>query len=150
MSSPAKQAVALVSPMPSEQLSESSTSTGRRSNSSDTSVVFKPSESDSSRPTPPPYKSEGEVNNHERCADDGDEGSPMRITPMRPLLRGYAATLTLPGRTSDMGQLDASLSDGELSGQSGVGGVDGFGGYMSEGGDPRGNGTQIRQQLVNG
>lgn len=148
--------------MPSEQLSESShsTSTGRRSNSSDnSSVVYKPStDNESNRATPVsvskfnPSVPENAQNNPERTDSphDGEDGSPMRITPMRPLLRGYAATLTLPSRTSDVSHCDASLSDGEVSNLA-PGALESHGGYMSEGGDSRANNTQlIRQQLVNG
>ncbi|KAK3907518.1 Protein sickie, partial [Frankliniella fusca] len=79
--------VALVSPMPQNDLNESKTdssnSTGR-SNSSDGSIVFRPNESDTSsaiiKETNGQHSAEGSFD---------DEDSTMNVKPMQPLLQGY-------------------------------------------------------------
>lgn len=150
-----KPAVALVSPMKHE-LSESShsASTGQHSNSSESSVIYKPSSESSSehniipnRKEPINYISEiPEPNpenkvliNSEICDNlnileeqkvqinqNEDESTTLSIEPMRPLLRGYCSTLTLPSRSRVRVQPDGAsdyceiamangyLSDGEM------------------------------------
>lgn len=127
--------VALVSPIKSgdNQLSESShsASTGQHSNSSESSVIYKPSSDSSSEhnnvipnrkeqptyftdvsetptttsssPRESPKKHQDEtakiLNSHTRESSQGDDDSgSINVEPMRPLLRGYCSTLTLPSR----------------------------------------------------
>ncbi|KAB0802708.1 hypothetical protein PPYR_04894 [Photinus pyralis] len=127
-----KATVALVSPMKNNidhQLSESShsASTGHHSNSSDSSVIYKPSSESGSEHTniipnrkePLEYLSDvteqnrhldqipekplSHINivvNHVREGSQGDDDLvSMNVEPMRPLFRGYCSTLTLPGRS---------------------------------------------------
>lgn len=206
-----KPTVALISPIKNEkdpQLSESShsASTGHHSNSSESSVIYKPSsESGSDHPniipnrkepvnyitavtdqSPPPpapqtpkdssneadnlHNNDKEANNisynnivnrekidiskdrekdilnhiKEVYLEDKDEN--LSIEPMRPLLRGYCSTLTLPARQrqyqrvqpdggSDYCEIalaNGYLSDGEILRNTVV--MDIGDGYMSEGG----------------
>ncbi|XP_063906521.1 protein sickie isoform X3 [Zophobas morio] len=179
-----KPAVALVSPMKSEkenQLSESShsASTGQHSNSSESSVIYKPSSESGSehhnvipnRKEPITYISEAaeetelpeskekilnNANQEEKSLNDegfvregsqGDEETPpLSIEPMRPLLRGYCSTLTLPSRQRQYQRVPADpandyceislangyLSDGEMLRNGPTRDISD--GYMSEGG----------------
>lgn len=215
-----KPAIALVSPIKNEketnQLSESShsASTGHHSNSSESSVIYKPSSESGSEhhnvipnrkepltyitdvteqsPPPPapqtpkehakhldkPHNASAEIEtknisyhdistrekldlpkeaesmhhkkilNHinENPADEKDDNTTLCIEPMRPLLRGYCSTLTLPSRQrhyqrvqpdggSDYCEITLAngyLSDGEILRH--TGGMDIGDGYMSEGG----------------
>ncbi|XP_044262879.1 protein sickie isoform X1 [Tribolium madens] len=157
------------------QLSESShsASTGHHSNSSESSVIYKPSSESSSehhniipnRKDPITYISEATEDqpnkekllntenqepknflNFVREGSQGDEETPLSIEPMRPLLRGYCSTLTLPPRqrhyqrvqqdpSSDYCEISLAngyLSDGEMLRNAPS--RDNSDGYMSEGG----------------
>ncbi|CAH0559607.1 unnamed protein product, partial [Brassicogethes aeneus] len=186
-----KPVVALVSPMKSEnnQLSESShsASTGHHSNSSESSVIYKPSSESGSehhniipnRKEPPQYISDveqtttsvesvkekpdtPEKQEHEKISPAEEENKiitgsrkvlnnireeeSLSIEPMRPLLRGYCGTLTLPNRQrhyprvqpdggSDYCEIslcNGYLSEGEILRH--TGGMDLGDGYMSESG----------------
>jgi hypothetical protein len=188
-----KPAVALVSPMKNEkenQLSESShsASTGQHSNSSESSVIYKPSSESGSehhnvipnRKEPITYISEAteappfqefkekektlnEENHQQNHYSDNNfnnnrhnfvrEGSqvdedtpPLSIEPMRPLLRGYCSTLTLPPRQRhyqriqpdggadycEISLANGYLSDGEMLRNAPSRDISD--GYMSEGG----------------
>lgn len=168
-----KPAVALVSPMKNE-LSESShsASTGQHSNSSESSVIYKPSSESSSDHNVIPNRKESinyiseisESNtknklliNQEICDNlnileeksisinqNEEETTALSIEPMRPLLRGYCSTLTLPSRSRMRVQPDGAseyceiaiangyLSDGEML--QNMPSRDMGDGYMSEGG----------------
>lgn len=124
-----KPAVALVSPMKHE-LSESShsASTGQHSNSSESSVIYKPSSESSCEHNvipnrkepisyiseiPEPNQDDKTVINSEICDNlnileekklfpslqNEEETTTLSIEPMRPLLRGYCSTLNLPSRS---------------------------------------------------
>lgn len=153
------------------QLSESShsASTGHHSNSSESSVIYKPSSESSSehhniipnRKDPITYISEAteeqiqeKVLNIENQQENKnyfnekiqEEETPLSIEPMRPLLRGYCSTLTLPPRqrhyqrvqpdgSADYCEISLAngyLSDGEMLRN--VPSRDNSDGYMSEGG----------------
>lgn len=140
-----KPAVALVSPMKNEkdnQLSESShsASTGQHSNSSESSVIYKPSSESGSdhhnvipnRKDPPSYISE-EVRAKEKpeavetipeekilnvrspyrdATQNNDEDAlSMNIQPMQPLLRGYCSSTTLPSRSRHCPRIHAESSN---------------------------------------
>lgn len=152
--------VALVSPIKSSdnQLSESShsASTGQHSNSSDGSVIYKPSSDSSSehnnvipnrkeqptyftniseksspaRDSPSTNQEDAKIlNSHTRESSQGDDDSAsINVEPMRPLLRGYCSTLTLPSRQRhyprlqpdgiadycELSAINGYLSDGEM------------------------------------
>ncbi|OAD53335.1 Protein sickie [Eufriesea mexicana] len=110
--------VAMVSPMPSisDLMSESShsnsNSTGQ-SNSSDSSVIYRPSsESGSEIKTIPNRKIDTTFEHMEKVLSEsstcggsmGDDEAEMTVKPMQPLLRGYTpgarALQTLPSRTT--------------------------------------------------
>ncbi|KAJ8962047.1 hypothetical protein NQ314_005829 [Rhamnusium bicolor] len=196
-----KPVVALVSPIKNEkestnQLSESShsASTGHHSNSSESSVIYKPSSESGSEhhnvipnrkepltyitdvteqsPPPPAPQTPKECVKHlekplrrnwtclktsncikkilnhikESSTEEREENTTLCIEPMRPLLRGYCSTLTLPSRQrhyqrvqpdggSDYCEISLAngyLSDGEILRNTGA--MDIGDGYMSEGG----------------
>ncbi|KAF5274425.1 hypothetical protein FQR65_LT04341 [Abscondita terminalis] len=142
-----KPAVALVSPMKNSekenQLSESShsASTGQHSNSSESSVIYKPSSESGSEHTniipnrkePFEYLTDISEHNHsnhiEHISDkplnrvnilvnhvrEGSQGEDelvsMNVEPMRPLFRGYCSTLTLPGRNRNYGPVPDNSAD---------------------------------------
>ncbi|KAK4882133.1 hypothetical protein RN001_005452 [Aquatica leii] len=146
-----KPAVALVSPMKNNekenQLSESShsASTGQHSNSSESSVIYKPSSESGSEHTniipnrkepleyltdiseqnssiPIEHISDKPLNhvnilvNHIREGSQGDDDLvSMNVEPMRPLFRGYCSTLTLPGRNRNYGPVPDSADYCEIS-----------------------------------
>lgn len=103
-----------------QQLSESS---GQQSNSSESSSVICNKREEIPPPPPdPPKEAEKQQN--------GEEDAPpsMNIEPMRPLLRGYCSTLTLPSRQHgrpygrldglgdycEIGVVNGYMSDGEM------------------------------------
>lgn len=137
-----KPTVALISPMKNDkdnQLSESShsASTGHHSNSSESSVIYKPSSESGSdhtniipnRKEPLGYLTDiselphqdiekplnttvNIIVNHVREGSQGeDELASMNVEPMRPLFRGYCSTLTLPGRSRHYPRVPDSCAD---------------------------------------
>lgn len=164
-----KPAIALVSPIKNtekdNQLSESShsASTGQHSNSSESSVIYKPSsESGSEQTNVIPNRKEPlayltDINEQQDVVDKNilshvkensqgeDELTSMNVEPMRPLFRGYCSTLTLPGRTRHYPRVPENgdyceitlangyLSDGEVLRN--VPAREVCDGYMSEGGN---------------
>lgn len=181
-----KPAIALVSPMKNDkELSESShsVSTGHHSNSSESSVIYKPSSESGSeqhniipnRKEPLTYLSEADkqssdINNKDQQTEKPtyneqvkivpqtkilnntkqqdnqteDDGSPLSIEPMRPLLSGYCSTLSRPRNFGSLVQSDGNsdycdislvngyLSEGEVLRNSSTMDIT-TNGYMSEG-----------------
>lgn len=131
LSTHSKVSIAAVSPMKNkteqqqqqQQLSESS---GHQSNSSESSsVICKRDQSTEEIPPPPPPDPPKEAEKQQ----PGEEEAPsLNIEPMRPLLRGYCSTLTLPSRQHgrqygrldglgdycEIGIVNGYMSDGEM------------------------------------
>lgn len=143
-----KATIALISPMKNAQehpLSESShsASTGHHSNSSESSVIYKPSSESGSEchniipnrketlgylndvgerppiPIPEDRKNQTIDNQQQQIEEDT-----MNVEPMMPLLRGYCSTLTLPSRTRQYARVhpdgnadycEVSIANGYLS-----------------------------------
>lgn len=125
LSTPPKVAIAAISPMKNtteQQLSESS---GQQSNSSESSSVICKRDHISEDVPPPPPDPPKEAEKQQ----NGEEDTPsLNIEPMRPLLRGYCSTLTLPSRQHgrqygrldglgdycEIGVVNGYMSDGEM------------------------------------
>ncbi|EFN87510.1 Protein sickie [Harpegnathos saltator] len=160
--------VAMVSPMPSisDLMSESShsnsNSTGQ-SNSSDSSVIYRPSsESGSEIKTIPNRKIDTTFERMEKVLSESstcggslaDDEAEMTVKPMQPLLRGYTpgarGLQTLPSRTSTARQYTVlhSSSHHHVVGHHDYADVDVASGYLSDGEVLRGGGMNVGNRTL--
>ncbi|XP_072747165.1 protein sickie isoform X7 [Anoplolepis gracilipes] len=159
--------VAMVSPMPSisDLMSESShsnsNSTGQ-SNSSDSSVIYRPSsESGSEIKTIPNRKIDTTFEQLEKVLSESstcggtlaDDEAEMTVKPMQPLLRGYTpgarGLQTLPSRTSTRQYTVLhSSSHHHVGGHHDYADVDVASGYLSDGEVLRGGGMNVGSRTL--
>ncbi|KAL6258875.1 hypothetical protein P5V15_010820, partial [Pogonomyrmex californicus] len=159
--------VAMVSPMPSisDLMSESShsnsNSTGQ-SNSSDSSVIYRPSsESGSEIKTIPNRKIDTTFEQMEKVLSESstcgsalaDDEAEMTVKPMQPLLRGYTpgarGLQTLPSRTTGRQYTVLhSSSHHHVGGHHDYADVDVASGYLSDGEVLRGGGMSVGSRTL--
>ncbi|KAL0112466.1 hypothetical protein PUN28_012057 [Cardiocondyla obscurior] len=159
--------VAMVSPMPSisDLMSESShsnsNSTGQ-SNSSDSSVIYRPSsESGSEIKTIPNRKIDTTFEQMEKVLSESstcggalaDDEAEMTVKPMQPLLRGYTpgarGLQTLPSRaTTRQYTVLHSSSHHHVGGHHDYADVDAASGYLSDGEVLRGGGMSVGSRTL--
>ncbi|KAG5310155.1 SICK protein, partial [Acromyrmex insinuator] len=158
--------VAMVSPMPSisDLMSDSShsnsNSTGQ-SNSSDSSVIYRPSsESGSEIKTIPNRKidttfeqMEKVLSENSTCGTLADDEAEMTVKPMQPLLRGYTpgarGLQTLPSRTTTRQYTVLhSSSHHHVGGHHDYTDVDVASGYLSDGEVLRGGGMSVGSRTL--